>query len=453
MFNKERARIQAMRASIAGLALLIAPFALAVEVTGSFTGWWDQPDQQNHGVIISVTELPTGERFAALYWANFDDEGNPSWLLGQGEIVGDTIEAELYRVDGVTFMQSQDPSATTSTLVGTMTVQFSNCNQGDVAFDAPEVIVGTGGAPSQFKIKRLTNQPGVNCSGGISDNTRPTALPETFRAYLVPPAGAPVPGASGRADFESRPGLAEFSVEIEDLPVGDYTLRIGTARGTISVVSTPSGNEGEIEFRSPEDTNRPLLTFDPRDQLIEIVRADGEVMLATLAPTTGEVPGSTTGTPPPFGDEEIAAELDSAVAGASGSASLERDANRVDFEIEIEDLPVATYAVRIDGVDRGEIIVADTPSGPEGEIEFRFPGEAGKETLDFDPRGLLIEIVDRSDSSTVVMSAAFPAQGAGDDDDGSDDDGGAGDDGDGGDDDNDDGDDGGGDDDDEEDDG
>jgi len=36
--------------------------ASAMEVTGGFTGWWDQPAQQNHGVILVVSELPDGAK-------------------------------------------------------------------------------------------------------------------------------------------------------------------------------------------------------------------------------------------------------------------------------------------------------------------------------------------------------------------------------------------------------
>lgn len=424
MFKTRHLRFKSRLALIAAAALfaMTAGTAQAVEVTGSFTGWWNQPDQQNHGVLVSVTELPSGERFAVFYWANFDDQGKPAWLYGEGQILGDTVQADLYQFEGVTFMQSNDPNLNAGKKIGSMQVQFNDCNQGDVSYNAPEVIVGTGGAPQQFKIERLTNQPGVICTGGISDNTRPNALPEVFRVFLVPPTGAPVPGATGKADFESRAGLAEFSVEIEDLPLGDYTLQIGgVVKATITVSSTPTGNEGEIEFRSPADPSRPLLTFDPRDQLIEILNAGNQVMLATLAPATGEVPGSTEGSPPPFGDEEIEIDFDNpgVIATAYGSAELERESNRVDFDVDIEDLPVGEYGLRVDGTERARIQVIDTPSGPEGEASFRFPAESGKQPLDFDPRGALIEIVD---GNTAVLTTSFPATGVSDDEqDGSDD--------------------------------
>jgi len=406
--------------------LILAMFtsqAGALEVTGSFTGWWGQPDQENHGVIVSVSQLPNGEKTAVLYWANYDNEGNPSWLLAQGNIQGDTIEADLYQFDDVTFMQPDDPNVNSGELVGSMQVQFSNCIEGDVAFDTPNIIVGTGG----FRIARLTNQPGTNCSGGVSDNTPPTSLPEEFRVQLV--STGVISGASGKADFESRPGRTDFSVEVEDLPPGTYSLNIGgISRGSITVVDTVNGPEGEIEFRSPPEPGKELLDFDPRGQIIEVLQGS-TVVLESIAPDSGDIPGGDQGNPPPFGDSEIDVSLVNAgvFPAGSGDAEFEQESNRVDFDVEIEDVPAGGYTLAVGGVERGTIQVVDTVNGPEGELEFRFPAEPGKLPLDFDPRGQLIEV---SDASGLVFSVNFPSAGGGDDDDsgGGDDDGSGGDD-------------------------
>ena len=410
----------------AGVMLILAMFtsqAGALEVTGSFTGWWGQPDQENHGVIVSVSQLPNGEKTAVLYWANYDNEGNPSWLLAQGNIQGDTIEADLYQFDDVTFMQPDDPNVNSGELVGSMQVQFSNCIEGDVAFDTPNIIVGTGG----FRIARLTNQPGTNCSGGVSDNTPPTSLPEEFRVQLV--STGVISGASGKADFESRPGRTDFSVEVEDLPLGTYSLNIGgISRGSITVVDTVNGPEGEIEFRSPPEPGKELLDFDPRGQIIEVLQGS-TVVLESIAPDSGDIPGGDQGNPPPFGDSEIDVSLVNAgvFPAGSGDAEFEQESNRVDFDVEIEDVPAGGYTLAVGGVERGTIQVVDTVNGPEGELEFRFPAEPGKLPLDFDPRGQLIEV---SDASGLVFSVNFPSAGGGDDDDsgGGDDDGSGGDD-------------------------
>ena len=409
-----RQRLGAMFAAM--LLSLISTAAGALEVTGSFTGWWGQPDQENHGVIVSVSQRLDGSKLGVLYWANYDEQGNPNWFYAEGPIEGDRISAELYRFDGVTFMQPDDPASNAGELIGTMNVQFDSCKDGNVDFTTPQVIVGTGG----FRIKRLTNQPGTICSGGVSDNTPPNALPEEFEIQLV--ATGAVPGASGKAEFESRAGRADFSVDIEDLPVSDYLLFIdGTERGVIQVVDTINGPEGEIEFRSPAEPGKELLDFDPRGKLIEIL--DGStVVLESVAPDQGDIPGSDQGNPPPFGDSEIEVSLinDGSFPAGSGDAEFEQQDNRVDFDVEIEDVPVGDYGVSVGGVPRGTLTVLDTINGTEGEIEFRYPAEPGKAPLDFDPRGELVEIFD---GATRIFSVSFPGSATGGDDDSGGDDG------------------------------
>lgn len=404
-----RPRRSLITRSLALALALGAGSAQSLEVTGSFTGWWGQPEQENHGVIVSVSRRLDGSVQGVLYWAVYDDLGKPSWFLAQGPINGDTIDADLFAFEGPTFMAPDDPNSSPGEQIGAMQVKFSDCANGNVTFESTRVIVGTGG----FPIRRLTNQPGTNCSGGISDNTPPTSLPEEFRVFLMP-TGA-ISGATGKADFESRPGRTEFSVEVEDVPLGNYALRVGgLERGSIEVVATPAGNQGELEFRSPPEPGKELLSFDPRDQLIEIVQG-GTVVLESVTPASGTVPGSTTGTPPPFGNLEVEIDLDNLGVYPAGSADaeLEQRSNRVDFDVEIEDVPVGSYTLRVDGMDRGAIQVIDTASGPEGEIEFRFPTEAGKLPLDFDPRGALIEVLD---GGVAVFSSIFPATGSGDGD-------------------------------------
>ena len=208
-----------------------------------------------------------------LYWANYDEEGNPSWLIAQGGIQGDTVNADLYQVDGVTFMQPRDPDADPAEPVGTMQVQFSSCSEGDVSFETPTMIVGTG----SFRISRITTQPGTNCSGGIGDDAGPGTPLEEFDIDLL--STGIISGAEGEAEFEIETGRAEFEVEIEDAPVGEYELQVGEIpRGTIVVTEDDDGDtEGEIEFRSPAGPGSLLLDFDPRGQLIEIF--DGDTLI------------------------------------------------------------------------------------------------------------------------------------------------------------------------------
>jgi len=395
--------------SAATIVAMASGAASAVEVTGSFTGWWGQPDQENHGVIVSVSELPNGEKTAVLYWANYDDIGNPSWLFAQGDIEGDTIQAELYRFEGVTFMQPNDPANNPGEKIGDMEVQFDSCLEGDVEFMTPDVIVGTGG----FRIQRLTNQPGTICSGGIGDNRRPGEGLEEFDIDLV--STGVHAGAEGDAEFEIGPGKAEFEVEVEDLPTGEYELQVGEiTRGTITVTEDDDGDtEGEIEFRSPETANTLLLDFDPRGQTIDVLD-NGVIVLTSIAPENGDTPGQDDA--PPFGNSEIevAFNNDGVYPDGEAEAEFEQSSDEVEFEVEVEDIPTGSYALLVDGIERGQIQVHADDDETEGELEFRFPQEPGTMLLDFDPRGKLVEILEGSVS---VFHGDFPMAGIGDDDD------------------------------------
>ncbi|GAB4174490.1 MAG: hypothetical protein Kow0020_10010 [Wenzhouxiangellaceae bacterium] len=428
--------------ALIGLSLALGSgSAGALQVTGGFTGWWGQPQQENHGVIVSISRRADGSNQGVLYWAHYDNSGQPSWLYAQGPIRGDTIEATMYRFDGITFMQPNDPSTSRGTPVGSMRVTFGDCLNGQVTFNSIDPSVGAG----DFAIRRLTTQPGARCSGGVSDNRSADDAPLDFRVPLVS-TGA-VPGASGKIEYDATNSRVEFKVEIEDVPEGDYELYVGgELRGIISAAATGDGIEGKIEFRSPADDNHPLLDFEPLGEIVEVIQG-GLVILEGVVDPTGATGPGTPGDPgngaPPFGPRmEIEIDLDNTGLHplGDGKAEFEQRPDRVDFDVEIEDVPVGSYVLMVDGVERGTIEVVQFDFGTEGELEFRNPPEAGKLPLDFDPRGALIEILDGTE---LALMAEFPLDGN-DDGDGDDDDSGGGDDDDGGGDD----DDGGGDDDD-----
>ncbi|HKL50547.1 MAG TPA: hypothetical protein VJ908_05225 [Wenzhouxiangellaceae bacterium] len=388
-------------------AIAISAFsANALEVTGGFTGWWGQPDQQNHGLIVSISRLPSGEKTGVLYWAHFDDEGNPSWLFAQGDIDDDMIDARVFAFEGITFMQGQDPDANFGEPVGSMEVVFSDCVTGEVTFDTTAVGAGS------FQIQRLTDQPGAECSGGISDDMGPGSLPEQFEIALAPTDV--IPGARGTAEFKATPGHAEFEVEIEQVPAGEFELQVGgESRGLITVVDTGTGS-GEIEFRSPAGDDQLLLDFDPRDQIIDVLLG-GQVVLTALAPEEGDFPGN----PPAFdlpirGTLELELELvnEGVFADGEAGAEFEMRKNRAEFEIEVSDIPAGTYPVFIGGINQADITVQEDDMGETGgDLEFAFP-YGGVEPLDFDPRGQSIEIFE---GATLLFSGQFP-EGEPDDD-------------------------------------
>ena len=400
------------------LSLLTSAPAKALEVTGSFSGWWDLPAYQTQAIILNVDQNLVGAKTAAAYWPFYDLDGNAEWLYALGPVTGDTIDATLYQVTGVAFNQPFDPNLQPSNPVGTMQITFSDCNAGQVTYASSHPIVGDG----NFSIKRINRQAGTVCTGTLVDDIPDNVLPEAFEMPLLPSAGYSL--ASGKAEFELRPNRVDFSVEIEDLPAGDYTLKVDDIeRAVITTGNTPSGTQGEVEFRSPPEPGKLPLDFEPRGALIEIW--DGATLaMSNVAPDSGVIPTDPgSGTPPPFGNSEIQVALQNlgTYPLGYGKAELEQEPDRVDFKVEIEDVPLGSYTLWVDGVERATLQVVNTATGPEGEVEFRYPVEPGKILLDFDPRDTLVQV---REASGAIFAVNFPSSGnpGGGGDDGGDDD-------------------------------
>jgi hypothetical protein len=169
---------------------------------------------------------------------------------------------------------------------------------------------------------------------------------------------------------------------------------------------------GETEFRSPVESGKILLTFDPRGELIEVHDNQGAVL------TSGDVvfddddgDGGDDGDDEEdidFGTTEIEVEFinTGVFPQASGDARLRPREDRTDFRVEIEDVPEGGYPLRVGGQMVGTIPVTMRQDGSiEGELEFRNPVESGKLLLDFDPRGQDIQVLD---GSTVILEMSFP---------------------------------------------
>jgi hypothetical protein len=106
---------------------------------------------------------------------------------------------------------------------------------------------------------------------------------------------------------------------------------------------------------------------------------------------------------------EIRADLlnSGLIPAASGEAEWEMSSDRVEFTVEIEDVPPGSYDLVVGGENVGTIIAVDMHGSVFGIIHFRDPEGYGKAHLDFDPRGQNIQILSQGD---VVLEVDFPAE-------------------------------------------
>ncbi len=390
------------------LLMFLALPAQAVIITKSFTGLWLQPDHESQGFDFQVINQNGGVSQAVVYWYTYDTAGNPMWLIGMGNVEGNQVSMDFMTVTGVTNLQSNDPEARNEVVLASAVFSFDDCQNGTVDItpkpgngtnDSPNSISGTGGI---VRVQRLTTIQGSTCSGGIADDITPQDTDEEFEQFMG--NTGVYPSGNARFEFEQNRENTEFEVEVEDIPLGSYDLSVdGIIRGQILVLNTSSGTEGEIEFESPVDEGKLLLDFDPRNKVIEVQEQGVVLFSSEFTPVTGGPTDPVTNGAPPFANDietEVQFINTGVIASARGEVELEQEPNEVEFEVEIEDLPLGNYDLFVDGVNKGVITVVNDEGGSEGEIEFRFPEEIGKPLLDFDPRGKLIEV--RQNGSTIL---------------------------------------------------
>ena len=395
-------------------------------VTRNFTGIWNQPDQQSQGLALQVVEQLDDSRRAVVYWYTYGDDRQTAWFIGIGDLVDDRIEFELFESDDVGFMQDAIEGADPVQSIGTMTMDFDSCNSGVVTFETDLAGVGSG----TFTIERLLEVMNTHCTGGISDDMYADAMFGEQRIGLSP-ARDGITG-SGHARYEDYPGHMEFEVEVEGLPDGDYHLYVGMQdRGGLTV----EGGHGVARFTSPGETGKTMMTFDPRGVQIEIHDGQG-VMLSSFenrfeendpdhqgdadhnydcqfGPGMGHHGGMGGGMTDCVNEGDfIEIDIDlvntGVLFGAKGEAEWEMNSDRVEFSVEIEDVPVGSYPLSVGGAEVGVIQAFEMHDGEVyGHIRFRDPEAHGREHLDFEPRGQKIEVLQ---GGITILEVDFPME-------------------------------------------
>ena len=380
-------------------------FAADLVVTRYFSGLWDQPRQENQGIVLQIIDHDVEVKKAVAYWFTYGDDLQSAWFIGIGQVEGALVVLDLYAVNGIAFMEDDLPDIDNVESVGSLILSFHNCNHGTATYD-----IGDGELESgEFEIRKLAGLFNSRCSGGISDDTPGDARPLQLEVGLEP-ARDGVDG-EGKAKFWERADRSDFHVSAEDVPDGDYDIQVcGASVGILAVVA----GEGEKQYRSPAAEGKELLTFDPRDCLIELHDAEGAV-LSSGAAVLAEKSHGNDGDDDDDGEDddhgnpraEISVDLDSTgvIEGAEGEAAFRARHDSTEFEVEIEDVPAGLYTLVVGGVERGQIEVAADGDDFKGRIRFSDPQKEDRELLDFSPAGQWIEVLSGTD---VVLEVLFP---------------------------------------------
>ncbi len=210
-------------------------------------------------------------------------------------------------------------------------------------------------------------------------------------------------GAAGkaRADYKlNQAGRRVFKVELEGAGAGPFELFVGgVKRGDFRNVGVLS----KIKFAVGSDDPVALpLDFDPRGQVVDVVRAGQVVFSSELA---ARALGVNVASP-----RLSVFSIPSTGADADGHAEAKLrvdDRARKHFSVEVEDVPAGTYDLLVNGVDVGNIVVSATATGTKGEVEFTNGDDNPSELpLTFDPSGKTLAV---KQGATVFFQGVFSA--------------------------------------------
>jgi len=119
------------------------------QINAGHSGAWFNPVTSGQGQLIEVVP---DDQFMFLAWFTFTDAASDSpfeqhWFTAQGNYTGDTAELILHETLGGRF---DDPAPPTTNPVGSVTVSFSDCTQGQMVYS-----IDTDGRQGTIPLHRL----------------------------------------------------------------------------------------------------------------------------------------------------------------------------------------------------------------------------------------------------------------------------------------------------------
>ena len=402
--------------SILIFSVFISASAVAGDplITASFSGIWDQPEQESQGIILQIGEQGEDEKVGIAYWFTYGPDLKSAWYLGVGPVTGNQIDMVLYTASDIGFMAENLEGDLGVVPVGSLNLVFRNCNKGtaNYVFNTVEGDLVIETESGEFPIKRISSIYRQRCSGGISDDTPKGGKPLRMDVRLFPVAEDGV--GEGKAMFWQRTDRSDFKVEVEGVPASDdYRVRICADNANLEVPvmqfdMVVTDGEGELEFRSPGIADEPNLIFDPRGCKIELLD-DGDVVLTTGEEVLSEkMPGKPNG-----GNEGLNLEADmtntGVIEGATGEAEYKAKPNELEFSVKIKRVPVGIYAIDVGSLTEGEIEIVEVDGEFYGKVKFTDPQKEDTLELDFNPLGQVIEVRQIGvENPQVILDVLFP---------------------------------------------
>ena len=133
-----------------------------IGIDGGISGSWIETGKGGHGILVEVLapETAGGPNRVFVEWFVYNRFGAQRWLFGTGTVNGNTVSIPASVTRGGTFPPLFDPAAVVIEPFGTLTLTFSSCNAGTLAFTTTSDEFFSG----QIPISRLTSIRNLPCS-------------------------------------------------------------------------------------------------------------------------------------------------------------------------------------------------------------------------------------------------------------------------------------------------
>jgi hypothetical protein len=191
---------------------------------GGASGQWFNPTRDGEGIFLEIVPGSSGKS-VAVSWFTYDMDGNQMWLTGIVEVSDQATSATIpvTVTDGPVFGPGYNPADLNSQAWGTLTVTFSTCTDGLLAYES-----STGFGSDTISLLRLTNIEQVRCTEPPPESPQITPGRWTGEGvcFFVGPAGNIITDVGTTCDlnlaFDSNlnglsteGGLCEAEVECE----------------------------------------------------------------------------------------------------------------------------------------------------------------------------------------------------------------------------------------------
>ena len=135
----------------------VPPPAGSFDIIPCITGSWYLDARDGEGYNIEI--LGSGLEMSMLtYFYTYDDDGDQMWLVGEGDVDGDTAIVPVQVTSGPSYGDDYDPDDVVRQNWGTLTFKFTSKNTGTV-----ERASTTGFGTTTVDIERLTSVSGLSC--------------------------------------------------------------------------------------------------------------------------------------------------------------------------------------------------------------------------------------------------------------------------------------------------